>query len=77
MSSPTTTTEQLADARSKYHQLLTGSLRVTVRDGDTTVEYTQANKSDLKQYIIELEDTLAAEQGTTTRVRRTPIGVIF
>lgn len=71
-----TTSEKLADARAKYHKLVTGAMRVTVRDGDSTIEYTPANASALAKYISDLEGQLAVEEGTVAK-RRTPAGVIF
>jgi|GEM_PF-191231 len=70
-----TTAEKLADAKSKLHKLVTGSLRETVRDGDVTVTYTQANKGALEKYIEQLEGLLAIE--TNGARRRRPAGVIF
>ena len=76
MAVPTTTTEKLTDARAKLHQLLTGSLRVVVRDGDKTIEYTAANKNELNQYIADLERTLAEETTPGSSVKRRPAGFI-
>lgn len=44
----------LAAARLAYHRLQTGSLKETVRYGDTTVTYTAANREELRRYIGEL-----------------------
>ena len=71
-----TTQQKLDDARAKLHKLVTGSLRVTIRDGDSTLEFTPANQSKLEEYILKLERQLAEETGGTV-VRRRPAGVIF
>lgn len=71
-----TTQQKLDDAREKLHKLVTGSLRVSVRDGDTQVTYTQAERGDLEGYIQKLEQEVAAASGDTVR-RRRPAGVIF
>lgn len=71
-----TTTQKLAEARTAYHKLLTGSLRVVLRDGDSTVEYTPAKKGELLGYIGELENLLAKESGAV-KTTRAPAGVIF
>jgi hypothetical protein len=74
-----TNAEKLADARAKHHLLLTGTQRVAVRDGDTTVEYNPGNKSDLKSYINELETLVAQESGgsAASRPSRAPAGIIW
>lgn len=76
MAVPTTTQAKLDDARAKYHQLLTGSLRVVIRDGDKTIEYTQADRASLKTYIADLEYQLAEATSTGSGVRRRPAGFI-
>lgn len=77
MAVPTTTQEKLDDARAKLHKLLTGSLRVVVRDGDATLEFTPANKAELRKYINELEILLAEETSPGSAVKRRPAGVIW
>lgn len=62
-----TTEEMLAQARHAYHLLQIGEKKATVRYGDRQVTYTQANASQLKAYIAELEGK--------TRGRGTPFGV--
>ena len=63
--------EKLADAREKYHLLLTGAARVKVQKNGRMIEYQQADASKLKDYIIALE----AECGTPKR--RAPARVFF
>ena len=51
--------ERLADAETKYHQLLTGVLpRVVVDQGGDRVEYTATNISRLGRYIESLKSQL-------------------
>lgn len=71
-----TTQQKLDDARDKYHKLISGALRVVVRDGDSMIQYTAANKEDLLAYIGILDNELAVEKGTKTR-KREPAGVIW
>lgn len=71
-----TTQQKLDDARSKYHQLMTGSLRSAFVDGDTSVTFTKANAPELAKYIRELEVKLLSDKGLTTN-RRRPAGAIF
>ena len=68
--------QQLDDARTKLHKLITGSLRVQVREGDVQVTYTQADKGDLERYIASLEQKVASESGGSVK-RRRPAGVRF
>jgi len=65
------TSEKLADAKLKYHQLITGTAAVQIKDGETTVTYNAANAYKLKEYIKELE----AISGSGSR--RFAFGVIF
>lgn len=71
-----TTQQKLDNARDKYDKLMSGALRVMVRDGDSMIQYTEANKADLFAYIGTLKGELEVELGTKTR-RREPAGVIF
>jgi hypothetical protein len=69
----------LAQARTSYHQLVTGGKAQTVREADgSTVVYQLTNQGDLALYISSLESQIAALQGGTTpfTVRR-PILVSF
>lgn len=51
---------QLADARMAYHNLMTGqSARVVVDQNGERVEFVQANRAALYQYIVDLELKLA------------------
>lgn len=68
-----TTAELLAQARSAYHALMTGTAAVEVREADgSTIRYNIANKGALRQYILELE---ALEGGVTAA--RPPFVPIF
>ena len=71
-----TTQQKIDDAEDKYHKLMSGALRVLVRDGDSMLQYTEANKADLFAYIGQLENLKKVEEGTKTR-RREPAGVIW
>lgn len=51
---------KLADARSAYHSLMTGtSARVIVDQNGERVEFTSINRGDLAKYIMALEAQLA------------------
>ena len=51
-----TLAEQLADAKSAFHELLVGrSARVFVDQNGERIEYTAANREFLAKYIQELE----------------------
>ena len=71
-----TTQQKLDDAREKSTKLMSGATRVLVRDGDSMVQYTEANKAGLFAYIGQLENLKKVEEGTKTR-RREPAGVIW
>ena len=72
-----TTSDLLIEARNAYHALQTGQSVVQARDSDGSfVSYTAANTSRLRQYITELEEQLATEQGTIFR-RRGPLRVVI
>lgn len=50
----------LAEARTAYHALMTGtSARVVVDQNGERVEFTAANKQNLYNYIVDLERQLA------------------
>lgn len=49
---------QLLEARNAYHNLLTGQAVVRIQRDGKTVEYSQANRADLKAYISSLEDEI-------------------
>lgn len=58
-----TTAEMLAEAEREYHLLRTGQkARVVVDQNGERVEFTAANRADLKAYIDELKAAL----GTST-----------
>jgi len=57
-----TNEERLADAKDRYHELLTGqSVRVLVDQNGERMEYTAANREKLAQYIQEMEATVAGK----------------
>lgn len=70
---------QIAEAKAAYHQLMLGKKTAVVQFGPAKrVEYTQANKADLKSYIAELEDTQAlCCASTTTTKARGPVRFVF
>lgn len=73
------TTQQLLDeARTAYHQLMTGrSARVVVDGGSgERVEFTAARKADLYAYIKELESKLAVSKGQP-QPNYAPMGFTF
>lgn len=73
----TATTQSLLDeAKAAYHQLMIGgSARVVVDGNGERVEFTAANASRLQAYITQLENQLAAENGTSRP--RGPARAIF
>lgn len=60
-----TTEQKLEQAQHAYHQLLTGQKKVSVRYGETSVQYTQTNIGELRQYIAELQAALGITPTTT------------
>ena len=68
--------DKLAEAKEALHQLLTGRKIATVGYGDRRVSYTQANISDLRAYISELEAECGSSEEATTN-RRRPFRVIW
>lgn len=57
-----TNEERLADAKDRYHELLTGqSVRVLVDQNGERMEYTAANREKLAQYIQEMEAKVAGK----------------
>lgn len=69
-----TTAQRLVEAEAAYHALLTGQGAVEIKDSDgSTVRYSPANVSRLRQYITDLKAEIA---GTTT-TRRAPIRPIW
>ena len=58
----------LADAKAKYHQLLTGqAVKVSVDRNGERVEFNTANRSALAEYVRELEQQVA---GVSLSARR-------
>ncbi|TGT90930.1 hypothetical protein EN804_06235 [Mesorhizobium sp. M8A.F.Ca.ET.161.01.1.1] len=65
-----TTADLLAEAKTAYHRLQTGTSAVEVRDANgESVRYTPANASRLKAYIRELEQEVAGCTGPTRPLR--------
>lgn len=63
---------KISEAEAAYHQLMLGKKTASVSFGpQKRVEYTQANKSDLRSYIAELKDqyALCCSSGTTAKAR--------
>lgn len=50
-----TLTAWLSEAQTAYHALCTGTQVVTVRQGDTSLTFTAAQKDALRTYIAELQ----------------------
>lgn len=56
--------KRLADAEEKYHRLqLGGVARVTVDQSGERVEFTAANRDNLRRYINELKEQLRIAEG--------------
>lgn len=69
-----TNAEKLEQAQSALHQLRIGKRKATVRYGDRTVTYSQADLEDLKRYVAELEEL---EGVAPTATRGEPFGVCW
>ena len=72
--------QNIADARSAYHNLRTGKMpRVVVDMSGERVEFVAANATALYNYIQQLEGELAACLGTTaaTNMPRGPAQFLF
>ena len=55
-----TKAEQLADAETQYHLLVTGQqAKVFVDQSGERVEYTSANRGDLQKYIARLKSEVS------------------
>lgn len=66
------TQQQLTEAETAYHKLITGRLVVSVNIDGVQTQYTQADKNSLKMYIEELRSELS----TGTSRRKPPMGVM-
>lgn len=63
---------KLAQAETAYHKLLTGAQTASVSFGPSkSVSYTQANIAELRRYINDLKEQIAALSGCTPVARRT------
>ena len=56
------TQQQLDEARSAYHALLTGKAVVSIQKNGRKVDYTPANRAELQRYISQLESELSYQQ---------------
>jgi len=65
------TETQLIEAQNAYHKLLTGRAVVSIQRDGQKVDFAQADKAQLKQYIDDLTVSL---QGSVSR-RLGPAGV--
>lgn len=64
----TTLKMRLAEAEAAYHKLQLGQQRASVSFGPSkSVSYTQANISELRRYINDLKDQIAACEGKKRR----------
>lgn len=57
----------LTEAQAAYNSLQTGALVVSIATGDERVTFTAAQVDQLRQYINELINAIAALAGTTRR----------
>ena len=78
----TMTTEEcqanLADARKRYHELMTGTMaRVIVDQNGQRVEFTAANSSALYNYILKLSSQCGCAGGTPMPINTGPAQFIF
>lgn len=55
--------QQLAEAKAAFHQLNIGQAVVKLKRGDREMQYTPANKTQLKQYIDDLTAQLGQASG--------------
>lgn len=69
--------DNLTEARSAYHDLITGrAARVVIDQSGERVEFVAANRSALYTYITQLEAQIAALSSPSTPSRG-PAGFIF
>lgn len=61
--------QKLDDARTAYHQLMTGTKAVRVQKDGRLVEFSRATAHELRNYITDLEAQLGISR------RRPPAGV--
>ena len=66
----------LKEATDKYHELVTGQSAVNVMRAGRSVTFTQANKDELKAWIITLQVSLGVDVSNSA-TRRRPMGVMF
>lgn len=64
--------QQLAEARSALHQLLTGQAMVSITRDGKKIDFSPANRHDLEKYVNSLEGQLGVGAGR----RRAPARVI-
>ena len=63
----------LLEAQNAYHLLITGGKAAKVERNGRMVEYTKTNLNDLKQYIIDLQQSLSVTNGRS----RSPARISF
>ena len=66
-----TLSEQLAEARSAYHQILVGNKAVKIKKDGREVEFSRVNLAELRNYINDLE----AQVGLSRRRRPAGVGL--
>lgn len=72
-----TLAEQLVEAETAYHELMTGTAAVSIRDSDgSSVMYRATNASRLKAYIEDLKSQIAADS-TGSNTTRYPLRMQF
>jgi len=65
-----TLAEQLVEAEAAYHDLMTGTALVSVRDSTgESIVYRATSASRLKNYIADLKSQIAAESSGANRTR--------
>lgn len=66
----------LAAAETALHNLATGSKVEVLKHGEKQLTYTSVNLGELRKYVRELSDQVAACTGDTSTLRRRAFGVI-
>lgn len=66
----------LTAAETAMHQVAIGSKVEVTQYGTKSITYTRANLGELKRYVAELRDQVAACTGDSTRRKRRVFGII-